>query len=341
MSKTDSLRHELGQLSNEELRAARDAIETLKGFRAKIGPTLSRPIEFFEPNHKLDPGSRKSKTAKIKFYNQNSLCLSILVQHEYRLKNLSVIDGYILAVENTQPMAIYLMARYSLELLATVNLIIKNLEKALATDLRDWQGRGNGFLSYLCQARYAASDPKITGMLKSFGVSASAVKPIDIMLAIRELSLSDFAPSAGEDYDFLSNICHHNGSSHELFRQSLRQTTSVITPAGQAIILRAPSPAVTLNYPSETAQRVSMCQTALLVLACTAHTDRLLAEMPSVPFSEDEVAELTDGEVSNSLNYFSPESIKEVLKTPTKHAAGRNEPCPCGSGKKYKRCCLN
>ncbi|MCF8237763.1 MAG: SEC-C domain-containing protein [Saprospiraceae bacterium] len=20
---------------------------------------------------------------------------------------------------------------------------------------------------------------------------------------------------------------------------------------------------------------------------------------------------------------------------------GRNEPCPCGSGKKYKKCCLN
>ncbi len=22
-------------------------------------------------------------------------------------------------------------------------------------------------------------------------------------------------------------------------------------------------------------------------------------------------------------------------------AVGRNEPCPCGSGKKYKKCCLN
>lgn len=23
------------------------------------------------------------------------------------------------------------------------------------------------------------------------------------------------------------------------------------------------------------------------------------------------------------------------------HKVGRNEPCPCGSGKKYKNCCLN
>lgn len=26
---------------------------------------------------------------------------------------------------------------------------------------------------------------------------------------------------------------------------------------------------------------------------------------------------------------------------PTKHKIGRNDPCPCGSGKKYKRCHLN
>jgi uncharacterized protein YchJ len=27
--------------------------------------------------------------------------------------------------------------------------------------------------------------------------------------------------------------------------------------------------------------------------------------------------------------------VRETLKV------GRNEPCPCGSGKKYKKCCLN
>lgn len=36
-----------------------------------------------------------------------------------------------------------------------------------------------------------------------------------------------------------------------------------------------------------------------------------------------------------------PESRKPVGVTPTKikHKIGRNAPCPCGSGKKYKRCC--
>ncbi|MGC8834888.1 MAG: SEC-C metal-binding domain-containing protein [Armatimonadota bacterium] len=28
-------------------------------------------------------------------------------------------------------------------------------------------------------------------------------------------------------------------------------------------------------------------------------------------------------------------------KAATKVKVGRNDPCPCGSGKKYKKCCLN
>ena len=41
-----------------------------------------------------------------------------------------------------------------------------------------------------------------------------------------------------------------------------------------------------------------------------------------------------------------PEDISDLVRildppTPQRGAAkvGRNEPCPCGSGKKYKRCC--
>ena len=29
----------------------------------------------------------------------------------------------------------------------------------------------------------------------------------------------------------------------------------------------------------------------------------------------------------------------DAKRTPSKKAAGRNDPCPCGSGRKYKRCC--
>ncbi len=35
----------------------------------------------------------------------------------------------------------------------------------------------------------------------------------------------------------------------------------------------------------------------------------------------------------------SPQPMKQLARNPPK--VGRNEPCPCGSGKKFKRCCLN
>jgi uncharacterized protein len=39
-----------------------------------------------------------------------------------------------------------------------------------------------------------------------------------------------------------------------------------------------------------------------------------------------------------------PERIMQVLRdaeVKARPAAGRNDPCPCGSGRKYKKCCLN
>jgi uncharacterized protein len=34
------------------------------------------------------------------------------------------------------------------------------------------------------------------------------------------------------------------------------------------------------------------------------------------------------------------EAFSRSLRAPDRPAVGRNEPCPCGSGKKSKRCCL-
>ena len=45
------------------------------------------------------------------------------------------------------------------------------------------------------------------------------------------------------------------------------------------------------------------------------------------------------GEKSESLGVYIPELIK--MPAAKKEKIGRNEMCPCGSGKKYKRCCLD
>ena len=77
---------------------------------------------------------------------------------------------------------------------------------------------------------------------------------------------------------------------------------------------------------------------------------------PAVVFvhTEERVKELESVFEENGWKYTielepdKPEDIKdlELLLNPiktklTEKKVGRNEPCPCGSGKKYKKCCSN
>ncbi|HEY6527750.1 MAG TPA: SEC-C metal-binding domain-containing protein [Cellvibrionaceae bacterium] len=78
-----------------------------------------------------------------------------------------------------------------------------------------------------------------------------------------------------------------------------------------------------------------------------AHWDSALTEMENLeelPENVDELfAEITEGvthfyllmrEMSASVTQVSAPVIKSAT-------ANRNDPCPCGSGKKFKKCCLN
>ncbi len=54
-----------------------------------------------------------------------------------------------------------------------------------------------------------------------------------------------------------------------------------------------------------------------------------------------------DWQVIVGIEPDKPQDISDVerlltprLPTTPKIEVGRNEPCPCGSGKKYKRCCM-
>ena len=38
---------------------------------------------------------------------------------------------------------------------------------------------------------------------------------------------------------------------------------------------------------------------------------------------------------------FIEEMMNRPQATPVSKDIGRNDPCPCGSGKKYKNCCMN
>jgi hypothetical protein len=329
---------ELGKWTGDEFERAEKELQSLKTFRGWIANELTKPAEFFEPNHRLDPDSRKQRLRRLKFFNQTSFAHALLLRHEFALKLLSVVDGYILAFENKNYLLVYLSARHTLELVATVNALSSELHAARSIDIKDWEGRGRTFLSTLCRGRYSSSDPIIAELYKSIGVSKSATKPILISDAIKKLAERPQFKTVVKDYDFLSNICHHNGSSHQLFHRSIRQTDRIQLAGGSQIVQPKPATAVTLEYPPPLAYRASIAQTAHLVYVSSVWIETLLREMPMNPFDDSDFSDLTDGQVQNSLQRWHTEP--PLQNTHLHIKVGRNDPCPCGSGKKFKRCCM-
>ncbi|NMB30839.1 MAG: hypothetical protein GX988_05310, partial [Clostridiales bacterium] len=70
-----------------------------------------------------------------------------------------------------------------------------------------------------------------------------------------------------------------------------------------------------------------------MIRAIREETSRLVL---SVQLKKDEAPQREQVAKPTSENLG---SSGEKSTTVTKKKVGRNEPCPCGSGKKYKRCC--
>ncbi|WP_409366252.1 SEC-C metal-binding domain-containing protein [Microvirga sp. 3-52] len=172
-------------------------------------------------------------------------------------------------------------------------------------------------------------------------VSESAFKPIRILPAMEHLSKEQGFDSVINDYDFLSNICHHNGSGHRLFGRGMRTTRVVTLRTGDQIVMPVPAVATTLAYPSPHTA-TSIVQTSKLVCACAAKIKEQLDRLPQVPFSDDDLARLTKGQLSSSMLRYLPKHKSDRARfiASAKKDVGRNDLCPCGSGKKFKVCCL-
>ncbi|HXI11442.1 MAG TPA: SEC-C metal-binding domain-containing protein [Thermoanaerobaculia bacterium] len=102
--------------------------------------------------------------------------------------------------------------------------------------------------------------------------------------------------------------------------------------------------------PTERAfQIMTVCTSAFLAFLAS-HRNLFDADDPeticeSFTSDDDVTVTLTAPYGTNALfdveDFFSPEADAFLERTPTRPAAGRNDPCPCGSGKKYKKCHLD
>ena len=133
--------HHFDNVSDAALNKANKTILLLKELRNRLYRVLSIPREFFDVDVKLDHASRQTVERKLKFFQQTAFLQAKFVQHEYKLKLIACLDGYLAALQAGMPTIIYLSARHLLELIATVAYLDDELRSAVRTDLRNWQGR--------------------------------------------------------------------------------------------------------------------------------------------------------------------------------------------------------
>lgn len=75
------------------------------------------------------------------------------------------------------------------------------------------------------------------------------------------------------------------------------------------------------------------------ILQQLIHT-KIVNLKPSQEYSEDQMSEAANAVYKYWLKQRNPAADITRIQA-KKSQAGRNEPCPCGSGKKFKKCCLH
>jgi hypothetical protein len=165
-------------------------------------------------------------------------------------------------VEAKNPVSTYLLARYLLELAATVSWIDFELDDCMRIDFRDWKHRGITFMTLLYRARHSTSDPKTKSIFSKHGIPEKLGQPIRIGKAVKKLAARLGFSAAVSHYDTLSNICHHNGSGHKLLVESGRTTNAIVTRSGKPIFLKKKMAAVTMGYPASSFSSGALARTA-------------------------------------------------------------------------------
>jgi SEC-C motif len=332
----------LGDHLRDELPNSKLCLEELRKIQKEISKRHETPYEIFDLG--LDIGFESEKTIEGKLDRLIRACIwhAIALKTELNLKLLYTIDGYLSGVDLKNPVSTFLLARYLLELAATVSAIDFGLDECVDIDLRDWNRRGTTFLTLLYRARHSTSDARFKQIFNETGISPEFLRPFRIGKAIAGLTSRPGFKSAVSMYDELSNICHHNGSGHKWLTQSFQETNVIVAPGGRPFFLKEKALAVTMGYPASGFELVSLARTGRVAWWSAHSTSKMISEMREAPFTDKELSALSKGRLTSvgSVFYGSTEPQRGESKRSKTAKVGRNDPCPCGSGKKYKVCCF-
>lgn len=309
-------------------------LEELRKIRKQISEKHTSHIEIIDPGFPSGLGSERTVEGKLERLSRACIWHAVSLKTEFKLKLLYTIDGYLSATDAKNPMAMFLLARSLLELAATISAIDFDLQAATKIDFHDWQRRTLRFLAPLYVARHSTSDPRFKTVFLKAKIPESLTKPIYIGAAIKKLATRPGFDAAVSDYDMLSNMCHHNGSGHKFFAENMRETKVITALNGRRIVFKEKAAVRTVGYPSSEFSLRSLVLTAHIAWWSANSANKMIEELQETPFNDDELNDLTRGRLTNRQAAF------PKVRYPRQVKVGRNDPCPCGSGKKYKICCL-
>src|SRR5262245_31592656 len=222
-------RVELGTRRDEH---ADRSLQALREIQKELSNELTGRIEIVDPGLQLGLSAQRTIEEKLERLTRACIWHAVSLKFEFKLKLLYTIDGYLSAVDNKNPVSTFLLARYLLELAATVSAVDFELEACMYTDVRDWQHRVIPFLARLYIARHSTSDPHFKSILSKSKVPLSLTKPIRIGSAIKQLATRPGFQAAISSYSRLSNISHHNGSGHKFLAENMRMSKFITTRKG-------------------------------------------------------------------------------------------------------------
>ncbi len=318
---------------------SQEALNQLRETHDRLRIAAEKPIQFPRTNPRLDVDSRAPDLTRM-FKHLHQMCLLHVCNFSAgnKVKLPYLIACYTSMVDAENPFGVYSSARNLLELNAFLYEVSRRLIECKEGN-EDWRTRGEQFFGLIVRARFATSDPKIAEPLRNEGVSKKHIKPFSIMNCIRKLTAEADFPDVQDQYDSLCDFVHHNLSSQIASDAGFVTSDVARSSGGGALIMPTAGPILHYQYPVKNKAVKAIDETAVCALRNTEGIIRWLNRLPETPYSASEIQEMTGTPLGVTYHgHISQVGLVRPSSSTTKRT-GRNDPCPCGSGKKYKRCC--
>jgi SEC-C motif-containing protein len=318
-----------------------DTDSTVRILRAKrdvLARQVAEPIEFPEGALRLNLAKRAPDERRMYMHlHQSCLSHSLGFNTANRIKLVYLLDAYLQMLDSANPIGIYSAARGVLEFNAFTYEVSRRLLVVKADTGRHWIPKGEEFFGIIVRAKFGTSNPAAAEILVKDGLSKKHLKPFSIMESIKALAHEKEFADAPAQYDKLCDHVHHNLSSHIAMSSGFVISQTARSARGGMILMPTKGPIVRFEYPAPAKASRAIEESAPYALTSAVATVQWINRCPESPYELDEIKRMTGYEFG--VKSIQPRSQKRNISTPPQ-MVGRNDPCPCGSGKKFKRCCL-